>query len=141
MIRLFLVGFFLGVLYSCTPSSSSPNEASAKLVSIDYRDMFAGDWCWDNTVACGVSKSNSKTSLSIKKSAVTNEVVLLGLNGVVAGSAITISPKADSFGGIWSGKIERNGSTLMINLSIYYSTTGVTCTNTGTAILNGDCVK
>lgn len=134
------VGFILGVLHACT-SSSSPEASSAKLLHLDARDLFEGNWCWSSTVTCGVSSSSSKTSLSITKSTTANEVNLLGLSGVVSGNKVDFSPKSDSFGGIWSGHIERNGSTLSIKFSILYSSTGVMCTNTGTAVLQEDCEK
>ncbi len=135
------VGFILGVLHACTSSSSSPAASSAKLLELDARNLFEGNWCWSSTVNCGGSSSSSKTWLSITKSATANEINLLGLSGVVSGKKVDFAPKSDSFGGIWSGNIERNGSTLSIKFSILYSGTGVTCTNAGTAVLQEDCEK
>ncbi|MBS1681749.1 MAG: hypothetical protein JST48_08570 [Bacteroidetes bacterium] len=132
----FWVGFILGVLSSCTPTSSAPDAAS-KLLNLDARDLFIGNWCWVDTVACGVNSSISNTTVNVTKTSVANEVTLLGLTGVVSGSNITVSFNKDSFGGTWSGRIERKGKLLSINLSVFNTGSGLVCTHKGNASLEG----
>jgi hypothetical protein len=135
--NIFQVGFILGVLSSCTPSSSSPHLAT--LLPLDGRDVFEGSWCWTSHVECGVSNSISKTVIKISKSDTANQVTVLGLRGLLVGGKILISPNSDSFGGVWSGEIEKNGPLLYVKLSIHYPNSGVTCTNSGAAELRDLC--
>ena len=128
---VFQVGFILGVLTSCTPSSSSLRLGA--LLPADGRDAFEGSWCWASHVTCGVSNSVSKTLIKISKSDTADVVMVMGLKGKLVGSKIEIAPKRDSFGGVWSGEIEKSGPLLFVKLTIYYSNTGITCINAGAA--------